>query len=273
MKRMLIMIASVWLCVGIYSQSDHDTETIRKVLGLLSIEEADSGDVGLLEDILRDPVELNQYGISRLESGGLLSPYQSASLKDYISRHGTLFSLTELAAIDGFNPEYAEALAPFISFHVNDGLSLACSREMRIKGGTDMKTSLKLSQTEPSRWNYGFRGKICVADRFEVVVSASRSYDAPHPYPSSCSVALTYFHRHGKVVFGDFNARFGQGLCLWNTSTFSSLTSPSSFMKRASGIYGAYSYTGDYAMTGMASDFSSGPWKISAAVALPGIKS
>ena len=83
--------------------------------GAPDIESVDSHTAEQFMALLRRPLKINLSSRSRLTESGLLSPYQTASLLDYISSNGDVLSVAELAAVDGFGYEYAAALEYFSS--------------------------------------------------------------------------------------------------------------------------------------------------------------
>ena len=74
--------------------------------GTTEAEEMDSHTAEQFMSLLRHPLRINYSTRSRLTESGLFSPYQTASLTDYISRNGDVLSVAELAAVDGFGREY-----------------------------------------------------------------------------------------------------------------------------------------------------------------------
>ena len=245
-------------------------EAIMKVCGVTDIENLDSERVEYLSDLIRHPVRINSAGRSELEATGLLTPYQIVSLMDYRSRHGSVLSSVELSQVDGFNWSVAETVSPFLNF----GCAGSPGRKTDwIKGEVNVRGGYK-SRTDRNETKsmYGVKSRFSFSDRVVLSVSATESYDSTRYWPTLYSGNLLWNHSCGKVIIGDFNARFGQGLCMWNTASFSSLTSPSYFMKRPSGLSASNSFTGLSALTGVASDLIVDRWKLSAAISLPGIK-
>ena len=269
MKRM-IMMTLMMIAISSAARQEAGINSILRVIGVMSIEDADAEEVDRLIQLMHHPIPLDKGGIPLLESSGLFSPYQVMSLKDYISRHGDVLSMAELAAVDGFSEQYVDVIRPFVrpgGKITSDGQAEKRLKS-KLKVDVDLKGAFKVTEPEVPEWNGGFRANIDVKGAVQAAVAATRKYD--EQVLNSAGLALAY--RFGKVVIGDFNARFGQGLCLWNTVSFSSLTSPSAFMKRPSGVTLSHSYTGAYAMTGMAGDVNLGAWKLSAMLSLPGIR-
>ena len=269
-EDMKVLIVTVVLLLPLCLSAQHEeyTESILQVLGLMSVEETDPEEFERLMNIIRHPVTLDLGGFSKIGESGLLSSYQLASLKDYISRHGIVLSVTELAAVDGFTMKYAELLKPFVAF----GTGLNASRRRTIDGDIDLRTSLKYTAGEQATFSYGLRSSVDYKGKLQLAFSMSRPHEASYCFPSLYCAGVTCIHKYGKLIVGDFNARFGQGLCIWNTASFSSVAAPSSFMKRSSGLSSSHSFTGTYAMTGLASDLNLDKWKVSAYLALPELK-
>ena len=255
------------MLVSVNVRAQNEVELIRRIMGIQSVEEADADQVEVLMDILRHPLELNFDGKAKLESSGLFTPFQLASLEDYVTRHGSIMSLTELSSVDGFSWSFVRDLAPFISLEHVRGSKQGIDCE--VSG----RTSFKKTEGSAERYNHGLRARMSVNGSWGFSIACSKGYDDRRWLPSAYSGNFVWNHRYGMVVVGDFNARYGQGLCMWNTVSFSYLSSPSTFMRRASGLTPSYSYTGTYALSGMAADFRFGKWKLSCILAAPDIKS
>ena len=253
-------------------QLREDADAIVQVLGVQQIEDADGDEAERLYGIIRQPLKINHAGAQKLESSGLFTPYQIASITDYRQRHGDILSFTELAGVDGFTLQAVQTLRRFISLEPSlDGFASSRSVPL-LKADTDVKTSLKATEAETAdyfvfgapEWKYSARGKL----QFKDAIALSASYSNGNVYSGN----IAYMHRHGKVIAGDFNARFGQGLCLWNTAVISSAMAPAAFMRKSAGVSPSYSFTGNYAMSGVAADLTVRKWKIAALIDVPELK-
>ena len=249
------------------AQDEDCVSTIIKFMGLADLEEADPYEVERLSDFFHNPLPLNRSGVSDLEKSGLFTFYQIVSLTDYISRHGDVLSFTELSSVDGFSSNIVQSLSPFVS--LDSGRIVGSNAETSVRQELAVKSGYKSNEVES--YMYGGRYRM-TSGRFQVGLSASRSHDAKVHYPDVYSGNVTWSHDKGKLIAGDFNARFGQGLCLWNSAVFSSLALPSAYMRKSTGVSPTNSFTGSSALTGLAWDQCVGKWKASAILALPGIK-
>lgn len=240
-----------------------ELEAIMLLTGAVSVEELESQEVERLSHALRNPLPINTANTYDFEQLGYLTPYQIASIIDYRSRHGNIFSLSELAYVDGFNLAVVQALAPFISLDANN-------RSLDDKSRTKVQQDFHVRSAyspDKEQYSYGLKYRL-TAGGFGCSLSASSGDRLP-----SLSGNLTYESTYGKLILGDFNARFGQGLGLWNTAVIGGLNSPSTYMRKSSGVTPTFSYTGSSALTGAAGTVSFGEWRVTGILAAPGLKS
>lgn len=271
--RILSVLLFLIVAADLFAQYIDVAEAVRRLLGESDVESLDAGQVDLYSDLFRNPVDVNRENHSSLESTGLFTPFQIASLIDYRERHGHIQSMVELASIDGFTDEFVNNLKPFI---VLEPSLQRTGKTDRFSGDFSTRCGYKVDPSKDvGRQTYGFKGRTHMevkAYKVHMTFAATEPYDSVRIYPTVYSGSLMLQHRAGKVVLGDFNARYGQGLCMWNTATFSSLNAPSAFMKRPSGISAVNSFTGSSALTGLAADLMAGRWQVSAMLSVPGIK-
>ena len=272
MRRVILSFIIYVLGTVLMAQDRTDLQNILAFLGAASEEELDSYEVERLENYLSRPVQINHASSVRLISTGLMTQYQVASLKDYISKNGDVLSLAELAAVDGFDRDFVNKLSPFISLisYSSPGQSSTSKRKMQhdlsVRGG------YKYVDQDNDEWQFGGKYRMS-ADRGPCLsLSLSKPYDASDMKLVSGNLKWGFRRSDTKVVVGDFNARFGQGLAMWNSMVMSGLSSVSSFSRRPFGISETWSYTGSNALTGAAFSLSSGRMVISALTAMPGIK-
>ena len=264
MRRVLLFVALV-APLQLSSQTFEGIEAVMKILGHTEPEEVDSDDVERLSHYLQNPLQINRSRASDLQASGLFSAYQTASFIDYRSRHGFVYSYTELAAVEGFGSDFVDILKPFICLDMSAGTMNSSSR--RMQHDLVLKGSLRSGE----EYAYGIKYRFDTG-RFRISISGSSPYSSIDFPPSYISGNITWKHNLGQIVIGDYNARFGQGLCLWNTAVIGGLSTPSAFMKKPSGASPTYSFTGSSALTGVAGEMSIGKWKTTLMLAVPGIK-
>ncbi len=263
-KSAILVLLSVALTDIAYAQAG---SPVLEFLGASSEGEVNPYDAERLEEYLSDPLEINLASEAGLHESGLLTRYQIASLTDYLARHGDIMSITELAALDGFSEDFASRLAPFISLvsYRPPSPSSVVRNDVSLRAG--------LKRDGPMAW--GLKYRMIHGERLSAGLAVSGTSASRLSVADGVSGHLAWHFRRrpGKVMIGDFNARFGQGLALWNGMSFSGLTSASTFMRRSSGISASSSFTGGYALRGAAVEIGFGPMTIAAMTAVSGDKS
>lgn len=270
-KKTILMVSLALVSVSVYAQDEAFADAVRRFAGETEVESLHQDLMDSLEDLYHRPLNINSASPSRLHSSGLFTPFQIASLVDYRQRHGGVMSMLEFSNIDGFSQDYVQRISSFVSLGTDACMSgtspKGLSGEVALRGG--YKYYLEKSY---GRSTYALKARGTYSDRFSFCLSLNEPYDSLRLYPTGGTVNMAWMHQKGKVIVGNYNARFGQGLCLWNTASFSSLTSPAAFMKRPSGVSPSNSFTGSSAMTGFAADYSVGGWMLSALVDFPGLR-
>ena len=106
MKLLLFVFALI-------CSTDYLKQAVR-LTGASCEEDLSASEIERFEDLAAHPLKINSASKRELVSSGLFSPYQAASIQDYISRGGDICSLAELAAVDGIGAQLASDLEPFV---------------------------------------------------------------------------------------------------------------------------------------------------------------
>jgi len=269
MWRLTTIAAVALISVTNMAAQEYDHyDAIAQFTGYTSEEDMDQDEAERLGKFIIRPLKINLDKTFRIRESGLLTHYQIASLIDYRSRHGDVLSLTELAAVDGFGTEFVRKLAPFISLE-SSGLpgkgiydAKLISQELDMKGGVRHNEDLKS--------NYAVKYRIEVGENLQAGIALSKSADSPKPDALTGNLFWHSGRNSTKLAIGDFNARFGQGLALWNGMSISGLNKPSAYLKRASFLSASNSFTGNYAFRGIAAESDIRRMKITVFTALAG---
>ena len=257
------LLAVIFPCRG------QENDVVKLIADLLSEEAEDlsEDDVERFSALLKRPVLLNVASQEELNSSGIFTRFQVASLMDYRTRSGPCLSFMELASLNGFGEDFVSRIRPFISLESLPDLS----------GRTNQEFTERLSwryTPGTSRYGYTSRYKLKSGERLNVSLACNRSLDSDEVMPDAVctSAEIRFKNMPFSIVLGDFNARFGQGLALWTGSNFSSLNTPSAFMKRSFGVTPSSSFTGNNVLTGLSGEYTAGPWSLTVFSALPGVK-
>ena len=160
------------------AQSDNLMKAILYLSGVDSEEELDEQEMERFSVLASSPLEINLVSRSRMATCGLMSQYQVASLMDYRLRNGDVLSVSELAAVDGFGEDYANALRPFISFASN---ALPGQTEIGSKRLTN--EALARSAVKGKDFNYGAKYRMNYGESFEFSSAARTKYSDKERFP------------------------------------------------------------------------------------------
>ncbi|MGN1211538.1 MAG: hypothetical protein ACI4TM_07615 [Candidatus Cryptobacteroides sp.] len=255
----IMLLTGIHAVAGIPPNGD-DIAPIAALLGASSAEDLDSETVELYSHFLRHPLPINRATEQELAGSGLLSPYQCASLADYISTSGSILSISELALVDGFGRDFAEALSPFISLAPPSSGGLSTRRNIPFRHSGLIKANSKLSGDSFSGWGCAGKWRTLIGNNGEVSAGISCVGPSQSPLPSAFSLSGAVYGQKlpWKLLIGDFKARIGQGLSLWSAMTMSGFGTSESFGRRPYGFTPSFSYTGSGTLTGVASDMRVG---------------
>lgn len=258
-----MVIVSLLLPALAAAQDDGQVSAIMAFLGVTSIEDADAEEFERLSDMFADPLEINAEGQEKLVSSGLFTRYQAASLTDYRDRHGDVLSLTELAALDGFGERHVVRIASFISLSVPDASVSRRYRHKALSHDVAVRSSVR-SDGGASGYSgsYGMKYRLEYGDCLSMTAGVAASYTS-YPSPYAVRGSMSYANGRGKIVIGDYNARFGQGLVVWNGMSFGGLGTPGAYIRNPSGISQPWSFSGSSSLTGAAAEYSFGPLTLS----------
>ena len=262
---------SLGLPIASEAQNDDHIREIAFLNGASSEEDLDEAETDRYAHYAAHPLEINLASRSKLLSSGLLSQFQVASIEDYRSRSGDILSFAELATLPGFGKEYASALRPFLSLRSRSG------------PGVPVRDTAIYRQDAVSRFafrggesNYGFKYRLSGEGSFGTSLAVRSHYGDQGLFPpSDVSFNVVFSGRRclERVVLGDFNARFGQGLALWGGMSLTGFSNTASFCRRANGIAPTWSYSASGSHRGEAVEFRFGRFLLSQFVSFPGLRS
>ena len=247
MKTLLVLLALAGGASGF-------PEAVLFLTGASCIEELDAQVLERYEALAARPLDINSCPRSRLLSSGLFTPFQVASLVDYRSRSGDILSLGELALVDGFNVETAEALGCFVV--LRSASPPGAPARNRVHDDLLLRGGLKGGSRSGD-----FKNILTFGEAAELSFTGS----------GTLSLALYGRSVPAKLIVGDFNARFAQGLASWSGFTMSGVPSASAFRKNGAGFSPSHSFSAA-SHRGIAADVSLRKWTLSAALSLPGLR-
>ncbi len=272
MRRMVLVMLVILNMPFLGAQNHSDMDLVMRFLGLTDPEELREDDLEHFEDYLSDPLAMNITPARKLLSCGLFSRYQAMSFLEYRKEHGDVLSLAELASLDGFGENFVARLAPFIKLYSPHNPGEPASDTESFRNDLATKAAVRIHGEDGFGYNYGLKYRLNASERMYASISVSKAYG--DNMPSAGSGCICWNSRNGQVevLAGDFNARFGQGLALWNGLSISDLSTPSSFRRNPSFISRTWSYTGSTSLTGLASEMSFGECDVSLMLVSPSVR-
>ena len=272
MRRVILWVLMLLEVSSLCAQNHSDIDLVMRFLGVASPEELVEDDLEHFMDYISNPLELNMSSVRRLLSCGLFSRYQVMSFIEYRKEHGDVLSLAELAAVDGFGENFVAKLTPFIRLSTTHNPGETTSGTISVHNDIAAKSAVRIHGEDGFGYNYGLKYRMNASERLCMSMSLSKAYG--EDLPSAASASLYWNSRNGRVelLAGDFNARFGQGLVLWNGLSINDLSTPSSFRRNPSFISRTWSYTGSTALSGLASAISFGQCDVSLLLVSPSVR-
>lgn len=207
-----------------------------------------------------NPININSTTQEELGRLIFLSDFQIIALLDYVKNYGAMFSVYELQLVVGFDYNDINRLTPFIKTEAET------KQDQRIPlfkwGKHDLflrarslvedqigYTSAPASNPEASRYKgnklglytrYSYRTKgglqmgfVGEKDPGEEFFKGSNPYGFDH---YSFHLQIDEIGKVKRLVVGDFNATFGQGLTMWTSTSFGKSPDPMGVRKRANGL-------------------------------------
>lgn len=213
------------------------------------------------------PLDVNAATRSRLLSTGLLNDFQAAALLEYRCTYGDILSFAELALLPGFSAEYAEALRPFVILRT--GRAPGVTDRKRAEQELILRSSFR-RDTDPSEKgldkSFGLKYAAEFGERAEFRWSTRTTYDDGSVKLGTLSAAWYGKRALGKLILGNYSARFGQGLAQWSGFVLNGFPTVASFRKNGTGISPTGSFTPE--LKGVASEWNIGRFTLSGAASL-----
>jgi len=219
------------------------------------------------EGLLRNPLPINYASAGELETLLVLSGFQIESILNYRERSGKILSAAELGLIHGFDENAVEVILPFITFGERGGIGTlvpefssvkefleVCDSRLYVKSMRNLHpdpmfapiTQDEFLKSPDSRYlgtpyymqikfRTGFGDKVETGFTLENDIGERLFPKGGPPVDFfSFHVSLGNMGKVKRVIAGDYNARFGQGLILWNSFSLNSIGTPSALCKKGS---------------------------------------
>lgn len=193
--------------------------------------------VETLTRLRKQPLNLNTATADDLNKIFFLSPLQISNFLLHIKENGKLQDLLELQTVDGFDDRTIQSLLPFVTlkdeldfkklsfkniskFGDNDLIIRFAQTLEQQKGYTDLPGNRYLGTPDKLQLRYRFQLSDVFAANLTIDKDAGeRRFDKGLDFLSG-NIAFYKLGIVKKLIIGDYNLQFGQGLTLWSGFAF-----------------------------------------------------
>ncbi len=221
-----------------------------------------------LEYLIQNPLEINQVGREELLHLHVLSELQINNLIGFRQKTGAIYSLYELASVDGFTPDILQKIEPFISFDKQ----VISSGKKKSSGNLFLRSTRSFSSAdatvthfEGSMERYYLRikqsgsnfeyGLVAEKDPGEALFSQSNTYGFDY---SGAFVNFSTGKAGNRIFAGDYHVKFGQGLVAWQGFSMGKSTETTQVFRSNEGIRSYSSTDENQFFRGLAAQFKTG---------------
>ncbi len=215
-----------------------------------------------LTRLRNNPLNLNNATADDLNKIFFLSPLQISNFLLHIKENGKLQDLLELQTIDGFDDKTIQSLLPFVSlkdelnlrklsfgniskFGKNDLIIRFAQTLEQQKGYTDLPGNRYLGSPDKLQLRYKFLLVDVFAANLTIDKDAGeKRFDKRLDFLSG-NISFYKLGIVKKLVIGDYNLQFGQGMTLWSGFAFGKGPDVTSVAKKDLGLR-RYSSTNEY---------------------------
>ena len=219
------------------------------------------------QTLLENPININSANRNQLREMMLLSDFQIESIIEYRTNSGDILSISELSLLNGFDSKFAELIRPFVSFAPIPASNKSDSQlYLKVARTIEKDTSVVGSQyymRVRSALNIGNHLKFGLTMENDI---GERFFKSGAPFIDFISLYLSInnYKKFNTIIIGDYSARFGQGLAMWNSFSLQTGGDPMMLYKRGSKLLPHSSAEENKFYRGIAASFSVGKAEITA---------
>ncbi len=267
MKNLMLVLA-VCCCGVCHSQvleADVEEEIMDNMVEeFSSLEESGEDLIAHLQKLRSKPLNLNSASRKELASTMLLTDFQIESILDHLNRSGAILSFAELSLLYGFNEREVERIRPYFVLGPQSSLRQGFAKDQstsvfaRYQRGFDPQSEQHLVR---SRFSYLDKVDASLVYKGKSSTVSSESFATGGAAVSGLKLGKVEIEH---LVAGDFYARFGQGLSLWNGFSFPAVAEGSGFTRNAEPVSLYTSSDTSKLLRGVAASVSFGKLALSA---------
>ena len=192
-----------------------------------------------LQSLLRNPLHVNKDNLDVLISVGLLTSTQVIALNEYKVKMGDLVELQELQMVTGFDKETILRILPYITINRLPKKEILHSMTFRYQRLLERQT--EIYPGSPDKLLIRFRSIISsfLSFSFTCEKDAGEKYFSRNRFGFDFNSMNIMYNGNGlvrKIIAGDFNIEFCQGLTAWTGISITGGASISGIYKYGRGI-------------------------------------
>lgn len=211
---------------------------IENIIEHLTEKEEDTHDVNelfeKLVELTENPVNINSATENELHKLPFFNAFQIHSLREYINTYGEFLSIYELPMVFGFSEQFVKLIEPFIIVEPgNTGKDKKTTSRIRheviLRSQRIIQEQIGYSEAKKGSKYIGnpykiySRYRVKQEGRFSAGITTEKD-PGEHFFHDSLGNQIDYYSAHAsfenlgfaeRIIVGDYNASFGQGLVLW----------------------------------------------------------
>ena len=279
----------------VFSQEDRLNETIESLVEEIAANSDEELDYTTLFDDLNffynEPLDLNECTAEQLEKLHFLNQIQISNIIEYREKFGKILTIYELQLIEGLGKEDISLLLPFVTLVVGDlhrkptlknalkygRHQIYLRNQFIVQEQAGYNVSDSVLQENPDKNRYlGNRMKYYVRYKYQyknkLLWGVTMEKDAGEEFFRGTQKAgFDYYSAHiqlndvwkfEKIIVGDYELQFGQGVALWTGMSFGKSVFAMNIQKHARGIKKYSSSNENQFMRGVASTVKIGKFRI-----------
>ncbi|OFX60838.1 MAG: hypothetical protein A2066_20350 [Bacteroidetes bacterium GWB2_41_8] len=279
LKIVCQIVIILFIASSAMAQETNVQQTLEDLMESLGTEPDENTDFQeILDDLSyfsQHPLSVNLATKDELQSLHFLSEIQIDDLIEFRTKTGQIYSLYEMAAIKGFNPDLLNKLEPFISFEIQK----SSHKRKRADNDLFVRSTRAFSDEEGGVANPNYEGameryylrfKHTSADLEYGMVAEKDPGEAffaganNHGFDYSGAYANFRIGTNGQRVFvGDYHVSFGQGLVAWHGFSMGKSSETTQIFRSGKGIRSSSSTDENQFFRGIGSHLKYGKFTLS----------
>lgn len=248
MKRVITIFGFILFAFLSRAQEQKISRSIEDLLEATGENMSDDTDIQEIlddwENLQENPINVNSATKEDFQKLHFLSDVQINNLIAYRNKSGTIYTLYELAAVDGLNQDILQKIEPFLSFEdrVETQGTKRSSTDLLFRANRTFNSQTDQSKYEGSPEKYYVRmkhesakyeyGVIAEKDPGETFLRKSNKQG----FDYNSGFVNFGIGQNNRLFLGDYSVRFGQGLVAWQGFSMGKSVETTQVFRTAPGV-------------------------------------